>query len=273
MIHKNLCWWGDNGNWGDQLNPKLFSFISGVPTDEINRIWLGDEFSTPRYYCIGSILNLGFSSNYEVWGSGMEDSNHGVKFHPSKIHAVRGPLTRKGYIKWGVNCPEIYGDPALLYPRFYKPDVKKEYKYGIIPHFYHKNHSWVTRFKDDPQINIIDVQDPIVNNFVDEINKCEIILSSALHGIICADSYGIPSYFIDLTDKETPVNYFKLNDYLMSVKRPLVEAYRVQDITNLDDFYYYNYSIDIDLDKLLEVCPFKNYYKYIALKNEENKKY
>ena len=48
MIHKNLCWWGDNGNWGDQLNPKLFSFISGVPTDEINRIGLEDENLTPR---------------------------------------------------------------------------------------------------------------------------------------------------------------------------------------------------------------------------------
>jgi len=259
MKHNNLCWWdrGEVNNWGDILNPVLYSLISGVPIDKINRIWLGDKTSTPRYYCIGSNLNHMYSENAEVWGGGFENHEYGVtKSLPKKIHAVRGPLTRKAYLKLGADCPEIYGDPSLLYPRFYKPNVKKEYKYGIIPHFRHKNHPWIAKFKNNPQINIIDIQDPTINKFVDEINKCEIILSSALHGVICADSYNIPSYFINLTNADELVNYDKLNDYLMSVKRPLVKAYDVEGINHPDEFYYYNYSIDIDLDKLLGACPF-----------------
>ena len=54
-----------------------------------------------------------------------------------------------------MECPEIYGDPALLYPLFYKPNVKKEYKYGIIPHFAHQENPWLNKFKDNPQVNII----------------------------------------------------------------------------------------------------------------------
>lgn len=271
MKHNNLCWWGDYGeygiddNWGDILNPVLYSLLSGVPTDKINRIWLGDETSTPRYYCIGSNLNHIYSDNVEVWGGGFEDVKFGVEVLPKKLHAVRGPLTRKGFIDLGMECPEIYGDPALLYPLFYKPNVKKEYKYGIISHFAHQENPWLNKFKDNPQVNIINVRDRTINKFVDEINKCEIILSSSLHGIICADSYSIPSYFIDLTSEKGWVNYFKLNDYYMSVKRPLVKAYDVNNINNLDEFYYYNYSIDIDLNKLLLSCPFlkKNNYEEI----------
>tara|TARA_Y100000389_G_scaffold56665_1_gene52606 strand:- start:648 stop:1463 length:816 start_codon:yes stop_codon:yes gene_type:complete len=263
MKHSNLVWWGGYeedqtpDNWGDILNTKLYSLISGVPINKINRIWLGDETSTPRYYCIGSNLNHIYSDNAEVWGGGFEIGNYGVKVLPKKIHAVRGPLTRKSFLDLGAECPEIYGDPALLYPIFYKPNVKKEYKYGIIPHFSHQEHPWLNKFKDDPQVNIIDVRDRTINKFVDEVNKCEIILSSSLHGIICADSYSIPSYFIDLSPGEDEgVNYFKLNDYYMSVKRPLVKAYNIKNINHLDEFYCYNYTIDINLNKLLLSCPF-----------------
>ena len=103
--HNNLSWWGyghkkdmNSWNWGDQLNPWLFSKIKGIPIEEIIRVPLWSEESIPRYYMIGSILNFIYDSNVEVWGSGLGDPNIDPKFLPKKIHAVRGPLTRKALI-------------------------------------------------------------------------------------------------------------------------------------------------------------------------------
>lgn len=268
MNHNNLSWWGSKDehdgnvwNWGDQLNPWLYSKISGVPIDKINHISLDDNTNTPRYYVIGTLLNIINSSNVEVWGSGLEGSDIPLKTLPDKINAVRGPLTRAALINAGCDCPEVYGDPALLLPKYYIPNVNKEYKYGIVQHFMHKEETaWISKYKDDPTVNIIDVQKPSITDFIDEINKCEIILSSALHGIICGDAYGIPSYHINF-DPKGRYNWFKFHDYYVSVKRPIVSPpLLLNRDTEIENIWppLYNYSISIDLDKLLEACPFKN---------------
>ena len=264
MNHKNLVWWGtapdSRWNWGDQLNPWLFSKIAGIPIEEINKIHLWDGKASPRYFMIGSILNYINSPNVEVWGTGLETNSLNLKYPPAKVCAVRGPLTRKKLIEQGYDCPEVYGDPALLLPKYYTPNVKKEYKYGIVQHFLHKEETeWISKYKDDPTVNIIDVENPSITGFIDEINKCEIILSSALHGIICGDAYGIPSYHINF-DPTGNYNHFKFNDYYCSVKRPIVSPpLMIDKNVDIEDIWppLYNYSISIDLDKLLEACPFK----------------
>jgi pyruvyltransferase len=261
MSHNNLSWWGNNTwNWGDQLNPWLYSKITGIPVSKINRIELWDKSNTPRYYVIGSILNHTHSPNVEVWGSGLEGGNYPIPHLPSKLNAVRGPLTRKVLIALGCDCPEIYGDPALLLPKYYTPNVKKEYKYGVVQHFLHKQETaWISKYKNDPTVNIIDIQNPSITDFIDEINKCEIILSSALHGIICGDAYGIPSYHVNFSP-DGDFNWFKFYDYYTSVGRPLTKPPLLLDKNiDIEDLWppLYNYSINIDLDKLLKACPFK----------------
>ena len=276
--HNNLVWWGgENGdkntwNWGDQLNPWLFSKIKGVSIEKINRIPLSSEELIPRYYMIGSILNYIYSPDIEVWGSGLGFHKVPLKFFPKKIHAVRGPLTRRALINFGCDCPDVYGDPALLLPRYYTSRVKKEYKYGIIQHFSHKEDTpWVSKYRNDPTVNIIDVKNPSIIGFIDEINKCDIILSESLHGIICSDAYGIPSYHINFTSNNE-YNWFKFNDYYLSVGRPLIPPYHLFDETiDIENLWppLYNYSIKIDLDKLLDACPFKelNSSKFINYTN------
>lgn len=250
----NICWWGTNGNWGDALNKVLCEKISGK---KINKISTEDITNTHRYYCIGSILQSAKSSNFEVWGTGFMFNNSKIKYIPNNIHAVRGPLTRDLLIKSNIECPEIYGDPALLYPRFYNPTKLKKYRYGIIPHYIDSNNIWLDQFKNNPNVKIINIRDHSINRFVDEVNECEIILSSSLHGIICGDSYGIPSYWIELSDKVAGRG-FKFRDYFASVKRPDInpinpKGKRIKDFAHL----FHEYKINIDLDLLYEACPFK----------------
>lgn len=253
MSKINVSWWGTNGNWGDALNHILCKHISGK---EVNKIETRTEDPIFRYYCVGSILEHVSAKNFEVWGSGLIAEHGRLKIKPNKIHAVRGPLTRKILLSQGYDCPEVYGDPALLYPTFYQPNVKKKYAYGIIPHNMDKDNLWLNQFKNNPDVKIIDILDSTATRFVDEVNECHTILSSSLHGIICGDSYGIPSYWIELSNKVIGRG-FKFRDYYLSVGRPIVDPIRPKVGDKIKDMKFEKYSVSIDLNKLLDSCPFK----------------
>jgi len=243
-------------NWGDDLNTPLIKYITGeIPT------YVKHKFIPPSgvdiYLVVGSILR--FATKYTaVWGPGFISLKDRMKCCPKEIHAVRGPLSRKKLLTQGIACPKIYGDPALLYPRFYKPkNIKKKYKLGIIPHYIDKKVPTVDLFRNKSDIFVIDIQGPI-NQVVDDICSCERIASSCLHGIICADAYGIPSTWIKFSNRVIGKG-FKFKDYFASVGRKDTEPLVIKkDITIqkiLDQFY--EYKLNIDLDKLYEVCPFK----------------
>ena len=50
----------------------------------------------------------------------------------------------------------------------------------------------------------------------EDIDKCDFILSSSLHGIIVADSFNIPNAWIYLTDKVIGKG-FKFHDYFSAI--------------------------------------------------------
>lgn len=250
-----IGWLPCYGNWGDQLNKVLCEKIS-KKTVRFTDVFNPTEFC---YINVGSVLGWSASPNCEIWGTGFISKDSGFKSIPRKIHAVRGPLTRDKVLAQNIECPKVYGDPALLYPMFYKPNIKKQYKYGLIPHYLDQNSAWIQRFQNRKDVKIINVIDPTINRFVDQVNSCEIILSSSLHGIICGDSYGIPSYWIKLSDKVFGEG-FKFRDYFLSVKRydlsPIIP--RLKDSIEDLDSQFYSYKIDIDLEKLYNACPFKS---------------
>lgn len=258
----NVFWWNGK-NWGDALNVVLIQYLSGLRPFEIHEYTLNPR-NEPIYTAIGSILDFPLLSydkilkNTVIWGSGfMTESG---RFHraPRQICAVRGPLTRENIQKSGLKCPEIYGDPALLYPRIYSPSINKKYKLGVIPHHKEKDNNFIRIFENVPDIKIIDIEGPI-NGVVDQICSCRYIASSSLHGIIAADAYGVPSVWIKLSDKVTGEG-FKFRDYFRSVGRSDTEPLIISEKITVDSIYdsFYNYKIDIDLNQLLDVCPFYN---------------
>lgn len=252
----NVCWWGDNYNFGDYLNKSLCEKIS---RKKVKRIPIDVTNSTQRYYVIGSILQEVQSSNYEIWGSGFISKRARLKYIPNKIHAVRGPLTRVIIINKGVECPEVYGDPALIYPKLYKPKVKKNTSIGIIPHYADKKYVWLNKINRRKNIKVIDIENKNVHHFINEVLSCDIIFSSSLHGLIIADAYDIKSYWFQLSDEIVGDN-FKFNDYFLSVNRPIIPPLQVKLKTTFKDLqeYQYNYSIDFDFDRLYNSCPFKS---------------
>ena len=247
-----LFWFKNTQNFGDSLNPILINTLTGKKVE-----WVKSYSPKEHYITIGSILESATKDTI-VWGSGFISENKHCFEKPKKVCAVRGPKSRDILTRDNIECPEVYGDPALLLPKIYSPTINKKYKLGIIAHFIDKDNEWFKNLKQNDEIKIIDIQNPNIFTFIDEVLSCEKIASSSLHGIIVADAYNIPSLWIEFSDKVIG-NGFKFLDYFLSVKRkdtkPLI-INKETSIQNINECFY-DYKIDIDLDKLLDAAPFE----------------
>ena len=160
---------------------------------------------------IGSILHhVPDSYGGYIWTSGFGFSNNNKTFLNAKVIAVRGKETLKR-----INCINkdkvILGDGGLLCYLFKNDTVKKKYKLGIIPHYIDKNNSIVKNIVDKcKDIKIIDICG--CENVMEDIQCCEYIISSSLHGLITADSFSIPNAWVKLSNN-VGGNGFKFKDY------------------------------------------------------------
>jgi pyruvyltransferase len=216
---------------------------------------VGDQ---PVYYVIGSILQRITDPNAVVWGSGFIDSQSSLKVKPRRVCAVRGPLTREKLLGLGIDCPSVYGDPALLYPRYYRPASTKTFALGIVPHIRDQASPLLDRLRVHPSVIMIDITSGI-DEVVDRVNQCRMIASSSLHGLIIADAYGIPSSWIRISSSMKG-DGFKFRDYLASVGRDrFASPLQLTPGTTVDDIgeRAMDAVIDIDMDALVEACPFR----------------
>lgn len=239
---KTILFWSHgeetDKNFGDAINPMLFEQITKKRV--VNSSKIINIFNRATYYFIGSILDNLNKSNAIICGTGFQNQNAKILKKPSKIIAVRGPLSRKIFLKQNIDCPEIYCDPALLLPSVYMPcDIKKKYKVGIIPHYIDKEkYSKVEIISHGLTHCLIDIEDDW-KKIIDDICSCEYILSSSLHGIIVAHAYNVPATRMILTDKIIGGD-FKFDDYSLSVSDKLLVKYIIEDTIDLEKSVEYS---------------------------------
>jgi len=75
----------------------------------------------------------------------------------------------------------------------------------------------IKRFKQDPSILLINVTQPYMDT-IDQINACDWIISTSLHGCIVSEAYGKPVAWLSVSDRILGANY-KFNDYLRGFRR------------------------------------------------------
>lgn len=259
----NFVWWRTR-NWGDALNPMIIERLSGKPV----RGWdLGVRTQRPncssygrgirKYLVVGSTLGH-MTPETEVWGAGLMFENempHGGA--AAKIHAVRGPLSRKRLQELGMQVPAVYGDPALLCTRLFDPAERVTHPLGVIPHEEEKKLEWVQRIEADPKVKVIDITSGL-ENVVKEITSCSMIASSSLHGLIVADAFGIPWSWLVLSDK-VGGNGFKFQDYFWSTGRKDILPARVEDDWRYQDIVQTIKRMNasqFNESALLDACPF-----------------
>ncbi len=249
-------------NYGDLLSKYLVEKISGKEIQWVHpkkQPWY--RWDKTNYVTIGSIIHHA-SKDSIVWGSGIIDKQQPIE--KADVRAVRGPQTRKFLLGLGYECPAVYGDPALLLPNYYHPEVEKKYKVGIIPH-YHDFKMVSETYKNDSEIFVIDLMTMDVEEVTRQILSCDKTISSSLHGVIVSHAFGIPSLWVEFSNKVFG-DGIKYRDYLESVEIPFYQAEfldRKLSLQEIEDLFkkYQGLPEAGKVDKLCEglmrVCPIK----------------
>lgn len=210
-----------NNNFGDDINFPLLYALTKKPIVYYYHVGLR---RIDNLLCIGSIIEF-CDNNSIIWGSGAMFGDRDLTYKPQKVCAVRGHYTKRYLEEQGINCPDVYGDPALLMPYFYNPIVKKKYKVGIIPHYVDYNLPHVERFREThPDTLFVCLQGySSWKDVVCQIKSCERIISSSLHGLIISDAYGIPNIRVKFSDAISGGD-FKYKDYYSGIGREYYDA-------------------------------------------------
>lgn len=206
---------GNPYNLGDSLGEVIVQFLleqKGIDMD-------APVSKTKHLNCVGSNI-FGSYQDATIWGSGA------FPRYPTKkqyfcqklsgrkldIRAVRGPLTREVLQKLGYNCPETYGDPAILMPMIYNPNIEKKYHSLVIPQYFYEK-----KFRAaHPNERMVSMNTNDYKHVIDEIVASEIVITSSLHGIILAEAYGVPAVFFRGLRKSID---FKYHDWYCSTGR------------------------------------------------------
>ncbi|WP_252906703.1 polysaccharide pyruvyl transferase family protein [Cutibacterium avidum] len=158
--------------------------------------------------CIGSLFNHRPTKPHPwIWGSGMLTPDDPV-LEDRKVFGVRGCLTRDVA---GLSETTPLGDPGLLYTDRIRLPRARRHRWGVVSHFEDKRHPFIRELTEHDDTIAIDVcQEP--RKVVSAINSCSHIFTTSLHGLIVADSLGIPACW-GRPDAQSDTRDFKFNDY------------------------------------------------------------
>lgn len=205
-------WYRGRINFGDLLTPALLKFygfspcFSNSPCQGVGNVC--------DIVAVGSILeHVHHEFQGIILGSGaMFDEPREL---PNALFlAVRGELTKQLY-----QCSDsvTLGDPGLLANRLCVPNIPKKYRLGIVIHYIERDAGLVEgKFGFGVGTKLIDPR-CYPGDVILDISECEYIASSSLHGLIIADSLGIPCVRISLSEGLLSGGDFKFNDYYSSI--------------------------------------------------------
>jgi hypothetical protein len=210
-------------NFGDALSPVMVAALAGVG---IARRPMRSKLT--RMSCVGTIAHGFGGGEVHVWGSGMSPyRNPGAPdqqlwARPADtgiiVHATRGPQTAK---RLGVEGGVPYGDPVFLLPRFYDQPVEKTYELGVILHLSElesrelgagakpsmRRYQIPEMLRGDIKIinTLTEISAAGLERKIQEIRTCKRIVSLSLHGLVIAESYGIPCLYFSPRAKTGPL--------------------------------------------------------------------
>lgn len=240
-------------NFGDVLSQKIVERILGRKVQVTNDPFIPQK----KILALGSIIRFAKSGDI-IWGAGVNgrrlDKKH-YHFKTLDVRAVRGPLTKQFLENLGIQCPEVYGDPALLLPKYFPEFIK--------PPTASKDFIVIAHYEDEHLLqgahNLVSVKekwDEIIKKIIDS----KFVISTSLHGIIVAEAFGIPARLLRVSESE-PI--FKFADYYYGTNRPnFIFATSVEEALKLGG----EKPPECDLKKLSDAFPYEC---WANIKNEE----
>ena len=201
-----LFWFKEVPNFGDLLSPFIIEAITG------NAVNWAQPKETNKLLGLGSIIDFANEGDV-IWGSGVKKP-FSFNVETVEVLAVRGPRTAKIL---GISENIQFGDPGILVPNLIPITSQRHGKIVIVPH-YVDYAEIVAKYGNDPAFLIVDVTDTDFYKNCQLIAASDFVISSSLHGIIIAESYGIPAHWMKVSEKIIGGS-FKFNDYYESSNR------------------------------------------------------
>lgn len=190
-------------NFGDLLGPLIVERIK-------QERGLHEPAEDRRLVTVGSILRLTRPGDV-IWGSGINGKSMDLGAAPDlDVRAVRGPRTLNLLRDAGTVVPEVFGDPALLWSRFWPResyfDGGSRQPLVVVP-----NHN-DRRTVEGPEV-VSPLGDP--HDIIGRIARSDFVCGSSLHGIVIAEAFGIPARLI----RSAVEPAFKYDDYYFGTGR------------------------------------------------------
>lgn len=221
----------DMPNFGDILSKSIVEFLSKKSAG-----WAGP--ADADLCALGSLFGLMHKrlmqkprsedrAKLVVWGSGCMKPEPREFLRNMTVVAVRGPITAT---LMGLPSDIPMGDPGIFAADLLDAPPTREDIIGIIPH--HEltdDPRLLALLKHNAALRLIDVRTKKPIDVVRKIASCKFIFSSSLHGLIVADSLGIPNEWLDPTGNHQCPE-LKFHDYAGSVGRSLRRPTKLDDL-------------------------------------------
>ena len=181
------------------------------------------QLGVPPLVTVGSTAGWLEQDGTQVWGAGLMRTLEPAVIERLAglrgvgVHAVRGTLTAAELrLQLGWPIPEVYGDPALLLPRFLQvPDGQpSQGKVAMVPHL---DHLGLFPDAEDAGVHSVDARQGM-ERVVREIAGARACISSSLHGIIVAQAYGVPWIWVRISDAVIAGDTFKFRDFFTTLE-------------------------------------------------------
>lgn len=192
----HLEYYKDATNLGDLLSPVIYDYM--LQQGGLTQASPAAKKKPTHLTALGSLLGGRGDFDMTVWGSGLMRFSAVKQISRKKIYqtldvrSVRGPVTAAALKDCGIACPSVYGDPAVLMPFIYTPPKTERKGTVLITHYLVPNEEY--RKRED--ITFLDIQTADYKGFIDTVASAEKVISSSLHGIILAETYGTPAVFL-----------------------------------------------------------------------------
>ncbi len=217
----NLAYYTGVPNAGDLANADLVSALTQA------RVIQAQDLSRRHLMAIGSVLSSA-RPNSCIWGSGLMHPDFGLgSASVDNILAVRGKLTASALKNELSSLADIpLGDPAILLPQLLGvwPQSVSSGPIGLCPHYTDRRHPTVQRLFADADVIDLDVHGADLSDFLRKMASCSCVISSSLHGLVFAESLGIPNLWVQIGG-DVSGDGFKFRDWYSTMARSQDAAY------------------------------------------------
>jgi len=246
-------------NLGDALSALMVSVVAGLPVSR-----KGFDANVERLVAVGTIAQNQKNGHVHLWGTGLDAERNA--FDPAlghfalppetafTVHAMRGRRGAEVLRRCGLTVPDAYGDPVSFLPRIMgQRPVVQTHELGVVLHITELTDVTpaalplpsLIRYSIPPElagaVRIIHTKTDNTTEAmlacVDAMRSCKRIASTSFHGLVIAESFGIPNVWfstepgggamLEVDDMRTRIDH-RVRDWYSGMAVQRIAAYRGQ---------------------------------------------